>query len=172
MPIEAKTSVTKEPKLEKAAERLKVLSPSCAMELPKPSNIPAASPKKRRMASVLDVVMDSLKTSTPASVKALRTEAKVLGKNDVASMAQTTETRSAEVPVEADPSDMAAEGYAKESLPEKPSTPAPEAPSRDDLNFIVRHASGKHLSAGQVAETEHYAKELKYPPWVVGIWRG
>jgi hypothetical protein len=31
------------------------------------------------------------------------------------------------------------------------------------LKFIVQHASGKQLSAEQVAETEHYAKELKYP---------
>jgi hypothetical protein len=31
------------------------------------------------------------------------------------------------------------------------------------LNYIVRHASGKQLSAEQVAETQHYAKELKYP---------
>ena len=31
------------------------------------------------------------------------------------------------------------------------------------MNFIIRHASGKQLSAEQVAEIEHYAKELKYP---------
>jgi hypothetical protein len=51
----------------------------------------------------------------------------------------------------------------KESLPEKPSAPALEAPSRGDVNFIIRHASRKQLSAEQPAETEHYAKELKYP---------
>jgi hypothetical protein len=31
------------------------------------------------------------------------------------------------------------------------------------LNYIVRHASGKQLSAEQLAEVQHYAKELKYP---------
>jgi hypothetical protein len=31
------------------------------------------------------------------------------------------------------------------------------------LNFIVRHVSGKQLSAEQRAKTQHYAKELKYP---------
>jgi hypothetical protein len=31
------------------------------------------------------------------------------------------------------------------------------------LNFIIRHASGKQLSTEQITETEHYAKELKYP---------
>jgi hypothetical protein len=105
MPVEARTNVTEEPKLEKMTEQLKALSPPCATELPKPSNIPAATPRKRRMASVLDAVMESVKTSTPASAKALRTETKVLGKNDAASMAQTiTETRPAEVPAEAGPS--------------------------------------------------------------------
>jgi hypothetical protein len=69
--------------------------------------------------------------------------------------------------VEAGPLETASENLVEESRPEKPSTPAPEAPSKSDLNFIVRHASGKHLSAEQVTETEHYAKELKYPrgPW-------
>jgi hypothetical protein len=51
----------------------------------------------------------------------------------------------------------------EESYPEKPSTPSPEAPYKSDSDFIVRHASGKQLSTEQVAETEHYAKELKYP---------
>jgi hypothetical protein len=31
------------------------------------------------------------------------------------------------------------------------------------LNYIVRHASGKQLSADQIAKVQHYAKELKYP---------
>jgi hypothetical protein len=30
------------------------------------------------------------------------------------------------------------------------------------LNYIVRHASGKQISVEQVAETQYYAKELKY----------
>jgi hypothetical protein len=116
------------------------------------------------MASVLDVVMESVKTSTPTSAEALRTEAKVPGKNDVASMAQTTtETGPTKVPPEDGPSEMTVEGFVKESLPEKPSAPAPEAPSRDDLNFIIRHASRKQLLAEQVAEVQHYAKDLKYP---------
>jgi hypothetical protein len=31
------------------------------------------------------------------------------------------------------------------------------------LNYIVRHASGKQLSVEKLAETQYYAKELKYP---------
>jgi hypothetical protein len=70
MPVEAKTNPTEEQKLEKTVEPLKVLSPPCVTELPKPSNILAATPRKRRMASVLDVVMESVKTSTPATAEA------------------------------------------------------------------------------------------------------
>jgi hypothetical protein len=164
VPIEARTNVAEEPELEKMVEQLKTLSQPCATELPKPLNIPAATLRKRRMASVLDVVMEFVKTSTPVSAEALRTEAKVLGKNDAASMAQTTtETGPTEVPTEAGPSEMAAEGFVKESIPEKPAAPTPEAPYRDDLNFIIRHAPGKQLSVEQVAEVQHYAKDLKYP---------
>jgi hypothetical protein len=57
------------------------------------------------MASVLDAVMESVKTSTPASTEALRKEANVSGGNDDASMAQTiTKTGPSEVPAEAGPS--------------------------------------------------------------------
>jgi hypothetical protein len=124
------------------------------MELPKPLSIPAMTPRKRRMASVLDVVMESVKTSIPASAKALNTEAKVSWKNDDASMAQTiTEVR---------PSESAPITLEKESASEKSKSPAPEASARE-LEFIVRHASRKQLSEEQVVEVQHYARDLKYP---------
>jgi hypothetical protein len=31
------------------------------------------------------------------------------------------------------------------------------------LDYIVQHASGKRLSEEQIAEVQHYAKDLKYP---------
>jgi hypothetical protein len=31
------------------------------------------------------------------------------------------------------------------------------------LDYTIRHASGKQLSADQIAEVQHFAKELKYP---------
>ena len=52
---------------------------------------------------------------------------------------------------------------AKESLPEELTSPIPEVPSWDDLEYIVRHASGKRLPEEQVAEVQHYTKDLKYP---------
>jgi hypothetical protein len=50
----------------------------------------------------------------------------------------------------------------KESVSEKFNSPAPKAPVRE-LEFIVRHASGKRLSEEPVAEVQHYARDLKYP---------
>jgi hypothetical protein len=102
--VEARTKPAQEPKLEKAAEQLKALSPPCTTELPKPSSIPATTPRKRRMASVLDAVMESMKTSTPASAEAPSTEGKVSKKYDEAAMMQTiSETEPSEVPAEARP---------------------------------------------------------------------
>jgi hypothetical protein len=160
--VEARTNVAEEPNVEKTAEQLKALSPPYATELPKPSNIPAATPRKRRMASVLDVVMESMKTSTPASIEAPRTEAKVLKKSNKVGMAQTISEAGPSVPTEARPSESAPIILEKEGASEKSKSPTPGAPAKD-LEFIVRHASGKQLSEEQIAEAQHYAKDLKYP---------
>jgi hypothetical protein len=50
----------------------------------------------------------------------------------------------------------------KESAPKKVKSPALEVPA-EELEFIVRHASGKQLSKEQIAEAKQYAKDLKYP---------
>jgi hypothetical protein len=50
----------------------------------------------------------------------------------------------------------------KEGVPEKSKSPTPEAPA-EELEFIMRHALGKQLSEGQIAEARQYARDLKYP---------
>jgi hypothetical protein len=52
---------------------------------------------------------------------------------------------------------------AKEDLSEKLTSHIFEASSLDDFGYIVRHVSGKQLSEEQIAEVQHYAKDLKYP---------
>ena len=84
--VEARTKPVEEPKLEKAAERLKALSPPCTTELSKPSSIPAATPRKKRMASVLDAIMEYVKSSTLASTEAPSTEGKVSKKSEAGMM--------------------------------------------------------------------------------------
>jgi hypothetical protein len=70
MSIEASTCWVKESESEKAAEQPKVLIPPVATELSKPSSTTKATPRKRRMASVLYDVLQSMKAPAPASAKA------------------------------------------------------------------------------------------------------
>jgi hypothetical protein len=63
---------------------------------------------------------------------------------------------------EAGPSEAAPIGLVEESVPEKSKSPAPEAPPYGDLEYIIRHTSGKQLSLEQIVEVEHYAFE---GPW-------
>jgi hypothetical protein len=66
MPIEASADLVKEPESEKATEQPKVL----VTVLPKLSTTATTTPRKRRMASVLDVVLESVKMPTPAYAEA------------------------------------------------------------------------------------------------------
>jgi hypothetical protein len=45
---------------------------------------------------------------------------------------------------------------------EKIEAPAPEA-SNKNVDYIIRHASGKKLSQEEILEARHYAQRLKYP---------
>jgi hypothetical protein len=65
-------------------------------------------------------------------------------------------------PTEAGPSEARPIELAEESAQEGSKHPAPEAPHKE-LEFIIRHALGKQLSSEQIAEVEHYARDLKYP---------
>ena len=50
-----------------------------------------------------------------------------------------------------------------DSLLGKEDLPTTETPSVEDLEYIVRHASGKKLNKEQIMEMQHYARDLKYP---------
>jgi hypothetical protein len=88
VPVKSRTESAEEPELEKAVEQLKTLSPTRKTELPKASRIPATTPRKRRMASVLDAVMESVKASTPASAEVPSTKDETLKKSDEAGTEQ------------------------------------------------------------------------------------
>jgi hypothetical protein len=66
---EAKGNAAEEPEREEIAGQPKILSPPPEPELPKVSKTPAITPKRRRMTSVLDTVMESTRASTPAPAK-------------------------------------------------------------------------------------------------------
>jgi hypothetical protein len=107
------------------------------------------------MASVLDVVLESMKVPIPASAEASGE------KSEDAREAITASTTN--VIAEAGPSKVAPIGLVEESVSEKSTSPASEAPPHGDLKYIVRHASGKQLSLEQIVEEQYYAKDLKYP---------
>jgi hypothetical protein len=68
---DAKGKAAKEPELGETVGLPKILSPSAEPEMPKVSKAPAITPKRRRMASVLDTVLESTRASTPALLKRL-----------------------------------------------------------------------------------------------------
>ena len=74
---EAKDDAAEEPKLEKTVKMLEILSPPAKAELPKVQKAPAATPKRRRMASVLDAIMETTKALSPAPTKKIADTVKV-----------------------------------------------------------------------------------------------
>jgi hypothetical protein len=161
-PAEAKGKAAEELELGEPTGLPKILSPLPEPELPKVSKAPAITPKRRRMASVLDAVLESTMASTPAPAKEIveaataRVEVKV-----GPSVPIETEPVGTGQSTEQGPSDVGLV-LEKEDAPEKDESPTPEA-STEELDFIIRHASGKKLSEEEIAEAKHYARELKYP---------
>jgi hypothetical protein len=147
---------------EKIAEKLdqeeKIGPPEA--ELPKVAKTPAITPK-RRMASVLDAVMETTRSLTPTPMKKVAEAVTVRAETEAGPS----------VPAKAEPA--ATEQRAREEFPDasialeknvakKAKSPTPEAPS-EDLDYIIRHASGKRLSEEEILEAKHYARKLKYP---------
>jgi hypothetical protein len=56
----------------------------------------------------------------------------------------------------------AEEEVIEQSLPEKTPACGPEA-LKENIEYIIRHASGKKLSKEEEREAQHYAQKLKYP---------
>jgi hypothetical protein len=158
---EAKGKVAKEPELGEPTGLPKFLSPLPEPELPKASKAPAITPK-RRMASVLDAVLESTRASTPAPAKET-VEATTICAEVEAGPLVPIETGSAEArqSIEQESSDVVPV-LEKEDVPKKIESSTPEA-STKERDFIIRHASGRKLSEEEIPEARHYAQELKYP---------
>jgi hypothetical protein len=67
-PAGAKEKIVEEPELRRSTERSKTVSPLQKSELPKVSKIPAITPKRRRIVSVLDAIMESSKVQTEREI--------------------------------------------------------------------------------------------------------
>jgi hypothetical protein len=166
--------------LKTAAEQPKTLSSLQEAELPKVQQIASITPKRRRMASVLDAFMESTKVLTPASTEAPSMGDKNIKESAEAAVTQVeteagssalAEARPAKVvekDTESRPSDALKVSLPleKEKAAKESEFPAAEV-STERLEFIVHHAAGKKLSEEQIAEARQYATGLKYPqgPW-------
>jgi hypothetical protein len=183
--IEPSRPTTAEARVESAEEPIpKTVAeqPESAMsllqetELPKVEKTASITPKKRRMASVLDAVMESTKVLTPSSTEAPSVGVKNTKNSTEIAMTQVetevepsapTEAKRAEIAeknTELIPSDAAKVSLSleKEKVNEEPEFPTPEA-SSEELEFIVCHAAGKKLTEEQITEARQYTQDLKYP---------
>jgi hypothetical protein len=161
---------TKEPKVE-GTKMLEILSPSAEVTVPKVQKSSAATPKRRRMANVLDV-LETVKalSYTPsgkiAEASKMQPEAKTKPTEIEAAASQAS--------AEAGPSEFAKkrpseieERVIKENAIEQVSSEKVAAPDlealKESIDYIICHASGKTLSEEEKREARHYAQKLKYP---------
>jgi hypothetical protein len=133
---------TKGQKIEEIPKMPEVLSPSTEATVPKMQKSSATTPK-RRMANVLDVVLETARTLNPAPTRKIASE--------------PTKSKPAEIEAKAT-AEKAREQIASETVV----TPTPEA-LKESFDYIIRHASGKGLSQEEKREAQHYAQKLKYP---------
>jgi hypothetical protein len=171
-PIERKIE---EPKIEELMKMPEILNPSTEIKLSKVQKASAATPKRRRMANVLDVVLETTKALSPAPAKKIaqaetkqQAEAKTGQTGAEATQVQAeVEVTQAQaevgpsVPTEMEPADPK-EKTTKQIASEKIEAPALET-SNKNIDYIIRHASGKELSQEEMLEAQHYAQKLKYP---------
>jgi hypothetical protein len=152
------------------------LSPLQETELLKVQRIASVTPKRRRMVSVLDVVIESTRALTPASAEAPSAEGKNTKKSAEADITQVAAEAGHSAPAEARPSEAVEKDaetrpsdtakalllLEKERATKESESPAPGA-STVELEFIVCHALGKKLSKEQIVEAQHYTRDLQYP---------
>jgi hypothetical protein len=144
-----------------------ILSSSTEVIVPKAQKSSATTPKRRRMANVLDVVLETAKTlsSTPSRkiVETSKTQHEAKTKQaevEAAVIQAKTKARPSE-PTEIEPA-VVEEKATEQVAPEKVEASASET-SKESTDYIIHHASGKRLSQEEKLEALHYAQKLKYP---------
>jgi hypothetical protein len=166
-PVKDKVDKAEESKVEKIMQVPKILSPPTEATLPKVQKAYAATPKRRRMANVLDAVLETTKVLSPAATKKvaettkMQAEAKTRQAETKAAQAQTEAEAGPPAPTEMEPVDPK-EKTTERIASKKIEASAPEALNKS-IDYIIRHVSGKELSQEEMLEARHYAQKLKYP---------
>jgi hypothetical protein len=158
-------------KIEEITKMPEILSPSSEVTVPKAQKSSTATPKRRRMAKVLDVVLESAKTLSPSPSRKIVETSKAQpeaetkqAEVEAATIQAETEARPSE-PTETEPA-IVEEEATEQISSEKVEAPASEA-SKESTDYIIRHASGKRLSQEEKLEALHYAQKLKYSKWAL-----
>jgi hypothetical protein len=141
-PTEAKDDSAEEPKVEKIVKMLEIMSPPAEAELPKVQKAPAATPKRRRMVSVLDAVMETIKALRPTPNKKIAEAVKVQTEAE-AGPSVPIETKAAAPDDKVDQQASDAGMSTGQVMIEKEKSPALEGLAKD-VDYIIRHASGKN----------------------------
>jgi hypothetical protein len=160
-PTEAKDGAVKEPIAKKVLELQEILSPPAEVKLLKVQKAPTATPKRRRMANVLDAVLETAEALSSGPIKKVAEAAKVQAKAE-AKPAAPIETKVVVPEDKTDQQALVAGMEEGQEATERAKSPAPEA-IVEDADYIYRHASVKKLSEEEVLEARHYARKLKYP---------
>jgi hypothetical protein len=132
-PTKAKDYKAEEPKIEEIMKMPEILSPSTKVKLPKVQKASAATPKRRRMANVLDAFPETTKALSPAPTKKIAEAAKAQAEAETGQAeAEATKTQAEaeagpSAPITVKPA-APEEKTAGQIAPEKIKTPAPEAP--------------------------------------------
>jgi hypothetical protein len=157
------TDKTEEPRTEET-KTLEILSPSTKIQ-----KGPAATPKRKRMVNVLDI-LETIKSSSITLKKTV--EASEMSTEALVAEAGSSEPTKVK-PLKAEETKLTEATLETEKIKmteliliEEIDTAAPEASSKI-RDYIVRHASGKKLSEEEIFEANHYARELKYPKGAV-----
>jgi hypothetical protein len=124
----AKDDAAREPELEKTVMLPKILSPPAEAELPKVTRAPATTPKRRRMASVLDTVVETIRALTHAPVKKI-VEAATTHTETEAGPSVPVETKLAATEQRAEEESPDTGVALEKSMAKEAKSPAPEAPS-------------------------------------------
>jgi hypothetical protein len=139
---------------------LEILSPSLEVTMSKAQKSSAATPKRRRMTNVLDVletvktlnstlsrkIVEASKAQTEIETEQAEIETAVIQAGTEAGPSEPVEKKPAEI------EEKAIEDKAAEQISlEKVNTPAPEA-LKESIDYIIRHASGKGLSKEEEQE--------------------
>jgi hypothetical protein len=164
--VETKVDKAERPKIEEIIKMLEILSPATEATVLKVQKGYAVTPKRKRIANVLDIVLETTKTLSPAPTRKVAETAKLQPESDTKQAEIEAATIQAEtkagpsVPTEmerADPKEKSIEWISTEKV----EAPGPEA-SNKSIDYIIRHASGKVLSQEEMLEAQHYAQKLKY----------